>query len=94
MVMSNLHYLDKPSKYDHIHFPLQYSHSNLVLSIENSSFQIFQDSQEDCFGFHDPIIEWLEKSYLASSIVNNRFWNFLMLSKEYNADEGTFARIL
>lgn len=93
MVMSSPHSLGIPVDYDQIHFPSQDCHLVLALLITNSYFQIFQDSQEDYYEFHDPITEWLEKSYLKNSFLNNRFRYFLKLAKKYNADEDMFARI-
>ena len=60
--MSGHHILNVPAEYDQIHFPSQDSLLDPVLLIGNSSFQIYQGSQEDCFKIYDRISEWLEQS--------------------------------
>ena len=37
------------------------------------------------------MVEWLEQSYLESSVANNKFLSFLNLTKEFNADGDTFV---
>jgi len=94
MVMTGPHCLGIPTKYGQIHFPSQDSHIDPMLLIEDLLFQSFQGFQEDFFKFHNPIVEWLERSYLASSIANNMFQPFLMLAKQDDIEEGAFIRIL
>lgn len=91
MVMLGLHYVDKFSQ---IYFTSQYSYLDLMLLIKDSLFQTFQHFQEDYFKLHDPITEWLEQCYLASSIANNKFRPFLILAKQDDHDtkEGPFVR--
>lgn len=81
MVMLGPHYLENPSEYDQIIFPLQYSHLDSMSLIENLSFKGFLGFWKDNFEFHDPIYDWLEASYLASPFSNSKFWYFLMFSK-------------
>lgn len=59
--------------------------------IENLYFQRFQGFREDYLEFYNPIIEWLEQSYLESFITNNKFWYFLTLAKEFGAYGDTFT---
>lgn len=80
-------------EYDKIHFPSQYSHHNPMPLTENLSFQRSQYFQEHCHEFYDPITEWLEHSYLARSVANNKLQYFLIVAKKFGADGDTFARI-
>jgi len=92
MVKSSPHYLEKPFEYDQTYFSLQGFHPDPAHLIENSSCQGFQGFQEDCLKFYNPITEWLEKSYLESSIIDKKFQFFLMLVKVSSTGKDTFAR--
>lgn len=93
MVMSGPHCLDMTTEYDQIYLPLQDSHHNLIPLIENSSFQKFWGYQEDYHEFCDPIVEWLEQSYLEIFIRNNKSSSSLTLAKEFGVDGDTSVRI-
>lgn len=94
MVMAGPHYLGMTTKNDQIYFPLQYSHRDPTSQIQNSSFQRSWGFQEGHHEFYDPIIEWLEQSYLASSVVVGKFQSFLALAENLGADEETLTRHL
>lgn len=64
---------------------------NLMPSIENSSFRRFRGFQEDCHKLYDPIVEWLENTYLEISHANKKFRYCITLSKEFIVDEDTFT---
>lgn len=80
------------AKNDQIYFSLQDSHCDPTSRIENSSLQRSQVFQEGHYEFYDPIVEWLERSYLASYIIGIKFQSLLMLVKKLGAYEDTFAR--
>lgn len=75
IVMSGPHCLDMLTD----HFLPRDSHPDLVLLIENSSFQEFWGFQEDCFEFHSPIYDFHEEYYLSISSPNNKFQYFSCL---------------
>jgi len=90
--MSSPHCLDKLAEYDQISCLSQYSHPDPVCLIENSSFQGFWVFHEDYSEFHDPLYDYLEAYFFASSFDNNKFQYFLMLSKKEDTYEGEFTR--
>lgn len=94
MFMLDPHCLGKPFEHDKIHFPSHKSYPNLIPLMEKSYFQGAHGFKEDCLKFHTLIAEWLEQPYLASSIANNQFRSFLMLTKLGSTYEDTFTRSL
>lgn len=62
--------------------------------IENSFSHKSQGLPISCYEYHDPIVEWLDKSYLVSSITNNKFRSFLMFERTENTSECVFIRNL
>lgn len=81
MVMACSCNLDKAFDNDHIKFLSQDSQFNPIGLLESSTSQECHGFQEDFFGYHDQIYDWLKASYLASSISNNKFRSFLMFAK-------------
>ena len=90
--MPGPHYIGMLAKYDQIYFPSQGFHHNPVPPIKNSYFLSFQGFQEDYHELYDPIIEWLEQSYLETSVTNNKFQYFFVFSKEFDVDGVTSVR--
>jgi len=78
--MAGTQHIYMTTEYDKIYFSLQYSHHSPIILIENSYFQIFQ---EDCHELYNPMVEWLDKTYLESSVANNKFRSSLTLFKEF-----------
>jgi len=93
MVMSAPCCLDKPVEYDKINCHSQDSHLDIMLLISNSSFHRFQNVQEDCFEFHDPVYVCPKSSFLAIPLAKRKFQYFLMLAKKDETNEGAFTGI-
>lgn len=92
MVIEGPHCLGMTIKNGQIYFYLQDSHHDPTSRIKKSFFQRSRGFQENHHEFYDPNTEWLEQSYLASSVVGSKFQSFLPLTKKLGADEDTLAR--
>lgn len=68
MVMAGPHYLGMTVENDQIYFSLQDFHRDPIFQIMYSSSQRSRGFQENHYEFYNPINEWLEQSYFASSI--------------------------
>jgi len=72
MTMASPHCLDMTDENDQIYLSILDSHRDPLSQIRNPSSQrsrIFQNNHHE---FYDPIIEWLEQSYLASHVASNK----------------------
>lgn len=92
MAMVVPHCLDMTDDNDQVYLSISYSHHDPLSQIKNPSSQrslIFQNIHHE---FYDPIVEWLEQSYLASHVAGNKIQSFLALHKKLGAEQHTLAR--